>query len=629
MDAHGGGRGPAVAAPEADGTDSSSNRPKRGPLARLLALPLPLLAFLATLIVGLARISQPGYWYDEGATIDVARRTTGEIFEVIQNVDLVHAASYLVVHWWSGVFGWSELPVRLPFLLGLCFAGAGLALIAERWCTKTIALWVTVFFVINATLASTGIEARGYAIAFACSIWAVVALMRALRTGAVWAWAAYAVLTILACYFFLYTLLIAILHLVVVWLTVRRPVADSLDSGTDPAAESTLSFRRVAISFVASWAVISAAVLPFALAAWSQRGQVDWIVRTWVDLSVSLLFGQVFLGPRNLLNESLWIPFFILAAIVAPAAWIMLLAWAYAWVKAVHGSFTMAGFRDWLGGILDWVRGRPTVHDQAILRSWAIGLAGYFGPTWILFLQALVTGSFFMERYLAFTVPWSCFFFATGLAWAFSSARPPVRTTPPRDASDASAKYSSDDVVALSNDDETSASTGQAVALLSADAGAVASPAPSFVVPRRIARIAAVLMLVAMAIPTALQAGSDSKVGDSLRPFSEQAAGVDAIIFARDQMRSIQSAYPEPLGDAVDLNLGQSGVETATLWGENDDNASIAGYERIAVYYPTYSEEIIEQYFAPWDERLRAVGCTVTGELTKPWTGLVLYSCPA
>src|ERR1700712_321456 len=56
----------------------------------------------------------PSYWGDEAATVMSAQRPIGALMAELRNVDAVHGLYYLVMHFWIGLFGSSELSTRAP-----------------------------------------------------------------------------------------------------------------------------------------------------------------------------------------------------------------------------------------------------------------------------------------------------------------------------------------------------------------------------------------------------------------------------------------------------------------------------------------------------------------------------------
>ncbi|MFI1151321.1 glycosyltransferase family 39 protein [Streptomyces sp. NPDC020817] len=99
---------------------------RRGPLIWLI----PSLWTLALGLWGLSR--QDSVWRDEAATWQVAGRSTGEIVDMLGNVDAVHGLYYLLMHGLFELFGASTTTLRLPSVLAVAAAAACVAVIGRR-----------------------------------------------------------------------------------------------------------------------------------------------------------------------------------------------------------------------------------------------------------------------------------------------------------------------------------------------------------------------------------------------------------------------------------------------------------------------------------------------------------------
>ncbi|MFW0795297.1 glycosyltransferase family 39 protein [Gordonia sp. CPCC 205515] len=89
-------------------------------------MPVVLIAVWA-LVLSTALIWVPGYWNDEAATISMTTRPWSKFVSTLSNVDIVHAAYYVIIRPWVEVFGTSTLSMRLPSAVAV--ATTSLALI--------------------------------------------------------------------------------------------------------------------------------------------------------------------------------------------------------------------------------------------------------------------------------------------------------------------------------------------------------------------------------------------------------------------------------------------------------------------------------------------------------------------
>ena len=66
----------------------------------------------------------PSLWGDETVSIMSAERSLPSLFSALGHIDAVHGGYYLFLHGWIGLFGASELSVRLPSAIAVGFAAA-------------------------------------------------------------------------------------------------------------------------------------------------------------------------------------------------------------------------------------------------------------------------------------------------------------------------------------------------------------------------------------------------------------------------------------------------------------------------------------------------------------------------
>ncbi|SDN68667.1 mannosyltransferase [Streptomyces sp. cf386] len=105
--------------------------PREKPLRRRPPLwPIPLLWTLGLGLWGLSR--QHSVWRDEAATWQVARRSVGDIWHMLGQVDAVHGLYYLLMHGLFECFGASTTTLRLPSVLATAVAAACVTVIGER-----------------------------------------------------------------------------------------------------------------------------------------------------------------------------------------------------------------------------------------------------------------------------------------------------------------------------------------------------------------------------------------------------------------------------------------------------------------------------------------------------------------
>ena len=194
---------------------------RNGGLATLLGL--------FGILVSVAGSWRPSYWGDEAASVMSAERSLPGLFRLLDNVDAVHGAYYLVLHVWIDLFGSSELATRGLSAVFVGVATAGTFVLARTLISTRVGMLAALIFALLPRVTYMGSEARSAAVATAVVVWLTVLLVHLLRSrgqdvGTRFAlWAGYAVLLALGIYFFLYVvLLIPVLALAVLLLTSRN-----------------------------------------------------------------------------------------------------------------------------------------------------------------------------------------------------------------------------------------------------------------------------------------------------------------------------------------------------------------------------------------------------------------------
>src|SRR5688572_22233937 len=98
-----------------------------------LRLPIWSIPVLWTLALGLWGLSREhSVWRDEAATWQVARRSTVDIWHMLEQVDVVHGLYYLLMHGVFELFGPGTTTLRLPSVLATAVAAACVTVIGRR-----------------------------------------------------------------------------------------------------------------------------------------------------------------------------------------------------------------------------------------------------------------------------------------------------------------------------------------------------------------------------------------------------------------------------------------------------------------------------------------------------------------
>ncbi|MDR1355341.1 MAG: hypothetical protein LBJ43_03650 [Propionibacteriaceae bacterium] len=323
-------------------------------------------AFVAQFIIGLLGSANPGFWFDEAASLSIAKRSVPDIMRLLANKDAVNGLYYLFLHPWIALFGQSELSVRSLSALALAVAAAGFALLAQRF---GLGWPATTAFLVCPGLSWCATEARGVAFSVAAVVWSFVLLQRAVESER-WLidFISFGVVLGLAICFQLYAAALLPVHALLVWF-----------SGT---------WRKHYWHLITSWVVGFVVSSPVIIFGFWQRGQVSWIHNTPAGVLKQIRQMQVFRG--QVLNIS------------ARTGDIQRIVCYAAWAFVIVGIFFI---------LKSGVR-------SALANSCGVGAAWFAIPTLLVALPTLIPGfdlDIYQLRYLTFATPGFCLLFAA--AW--------------------------------------------------------------------------------------------------------------------------------------------------------------------------------------------------------------------
>ncbi|MFI7546727.1 glycosyltransferase family 39 protein [Actinoplanes sp. NPDC049599] len=249
---------PAAPPREPDDTVRVLGRRIPGPLLMCGPAVLPALLMLAVGRIGLRR---PAVGWDENATWLASGRSVGQLVDLARHFDGVISPYYLFMHFWTGVFGDSELALRAPSLIAVTLGVGVSAELGRRLFGPATGLLTGLLLVTVPQLSRYAQDARAYGIAFLLATLATLLLYRALREPTWARWILYGVTVTLLGLAHILALLVLIGHAYAVLTRARRDAP-----GTRPLR----------------WLVVTAVallpVLPFVYLGLTQRGsQLDWL----------------------------------------------------------------------------------------------------------------------------------------------------------------------------------------------------------------------------------------------------------------------------------------------------------------------------------------------------------------
>jgi mannosyltransferase len=366
---------PSAHAPSAETSSAATStktprRPsKRSPAApgRGRRLRDAILVGLAGLIVSGAFLWVPSVWYDEAATVTSATRSFGQLWQMVQTVDAVHAAYYSLMHLWFDLVGYSPLTLRLPSAICIGLSSGFIVWLGGRLVTHRIAVVAGILFFLMPRVAWMGTEGRSFALTTLIAITLTLVLVYAVRSRRrIWPWVAYVILAVGGVAVFAYLALLLAAHgATMVWWALTRLRGKARAANT----------ARVFGSFLVAAGIAAAGALPLVLAIRAQAKQVSWIAPI-SDATRGQIFTTQFFTENPVL------------------AWI-------GWPLGAVGVVILA----WGG----WVRFRSPAKPGGIAGG-GLTLLQVAVPWLLVPLSGLVVASeifspLYSPRYLAFTAP--------------------------------------------------------------------------------------------------------------------------------------------------------------------------------------------------------------------------------
>jgi mannosyltransferase len=267
------------------GAGAGGGSPPAWRLPGWLVIGLPI---LAALVVGGYRLGGASLWRDEAYTLEVARRSSGQIFSLLLHVDAVHGPYYLGMHVVVSLLGTSEAALRLPSLIATSLAagalaalGSRLARVSELPVPSVTGLLAGLLYVAAPQTTYYAQDARPYGLVTLFAVAATYLLLVAVRRGRRGAgrWAAYAAAIAATGLMSLFALLILAAHGV------------TLLRARD---------RAQLLRWLASAAVAVAALGPLIVLGYGQDRALGWVVRPGagaVSAMATLFAGSSALSP--------------------------------------------------------------------------------------------------------------------------------------------------------------------------------------------------------------------------------------------------------------------------------------------------------------------------------------------
>nr|WP_166682679.1 glycosyltransferase family 39 protein [Streptomyces sp. 846.5] len=138
---------------------------------------------VVALLLGVFRSSHPELWRDELASVSASGRSLSQLFDLLGNTDASTGFYYVVLHFWTAVFGNSLTMLRMPSALAMAGAAACVALTGRRLFGRWAGFGGGLLFALVPSVTRYGQEARAYAFVVCSVALATLLLVRALDAG--------------------------------------------------------------------------------------------------------------------------------------------------------------------------------------------------------------------------------------------------------------------------------------------------------------------------------------------------------------------------------------------------------------------------------------------------------------
>jgi mannosyltransferase len=319
------------------------------------------------------------YWGDEADTVSAVSRSVPQLFRLLGHIDAVHGLYYLLLWPVARVAGTGEFATRLPSVVAMAAAAAGVTAIARRLVSRPAGLCAGLIFAVLPTVTVQGHDARPYAMVTAAAVLASYLLVRVAQDPRPRWLAVYGLSLATVGYLQLFGLLLVPAHAVTLIGLGRRSRAGG--DGPLSGVPGTPLLRR----WLVTVAAVAVAVAPVTAVGWMQRTAIGWIPAPgWGDADDLV---------STLIAGSVW------AAIVIVLLSVLGGIWA--------GSAASAGLRR-----LASLRTRAGAADRAL--TW-LAVPWLVLPPLTL-LAASVLEPVYVSRYLTYCLPAVALLAGAGLA---------------------------------------------------------------------------------------------------------------------------------------------------------------------------------------------------------------------
>ncbi|MEU6394367.1 glycosyltransferase family 39 protein [Streptomyces sp. NPDC046939] len=293
------------------------------------------LLVLLTLLLGWWKLDRNGMsWRDETVSVAAGRRSLGELWHLLHNIDAVHGLYYFLAHIVLGIVDGGALSLRMVSLAATVTAVLGVNAIGRRLADPATGFLSGAAFLCIPQVQFYAQEARSYALVTAAVVWATWFLVRALQDERRWWWAGYAGLLVLAGWLHEFALLVLLAHAVTLCHSGRRTLH----------GRWWLTASLAAVGAVSPLAVISAGQAAAQLNWLGRPGLSEWLSYALPAVAAAALAVVLRRHPSpRAAAGPVSLPAVGLPLLIAPAGFLLTVSLAHPWYVDRYVLYGMAG----------------------------------------------------------------------------------------------------------------------------------------------------------------------------------------------------------------------------------------------------------------------------------------------
>ena len=218
----------------------------------------PLFIFIVGTLAMTFDLTVPSFWQDEAATLSGANRPIPVLLGMATKIDVVHSFYYGFMHFWTGLFGFSVLWMRIPSILAVGLTAMFTYLLVRKLNgSYSIAVWASALYLVLPRTHFASGESRSNALTATLAVALTLVLVTVAKSEKrpILSWLGYAAVAALSTYDFMFSFLLIVPH----------------------AVYMLIKHRKQIWHFVGAWVIALLAASPLFYWGYKEKNQVSWI----------------------------------------------------------------------------------------------------------------------------------------------------------------------------------------------------------------------------------------------------------------------------------------------------------------------------------------------------------------